>query len=456
MLARELAPIVGRRWVSISTEDRVLASYDATREKAMPDVVVKPATAQEISQILRYANAERVPVVPRGAASGLTGGALPVRGGIVLDFQRMNRVLNVDETNFIANLEPGVIVGEFQREIEKRGLFFPPDPASADFATIGGCVAECAGGLRAVKYGVTRDYVLALEVVLPTGEIIHTGARTLKSVTGYDLTRFFIGSEGTLGIFTRITVRLIPLPETFRSLLACFGSAEEAGEASAAILARRVLPRAIEFMDRRTIWCVRQIEPEHVPESAAALLLVDVDGDDASTRRALEVVEEACREQGAEEIHLAMDPQRREALWAVRRAISPALFRLAPNKLNEDVCVLPSMVPELLRRLEKIEQKHGLYIANYGHIGDGNIHVTIMYPDGKGNHHKAHVMASEVMKETVDLGGTLSGEHGCGTRKAEFLSLEIPPTEMALMRSLKELLDPNGILNPGKVFPETQ
>jgi len=453
-LARDLAPIVGRRFVSIAREDRILVSYDATREAAMPDVVVTPRSAAEIAEILRYANRQRVPVVPRGAATGLSGGALPVRGGIVLDLHRMDRIIEVDEANLIATVEPGVVIGQFQREVEKRGLYYPPDPASADYATMGGSVAECAGGLRALKYGVTRDYVLGLEVVLPQGDVIHTGAKTLKSVTGYDLTRLLVGSEGTLGIFTKIIVRLIPLPLAVKSVLACFGSSVAAADAATAIIEHRILPTVLEFMDRACIDCVRRYRESGFLDEAEAALLIDVDGDEASTDRLLNAVIDVCWERGARLVFSARTPEDREDLWAVRRAVSPALYAVAPNKLDEDVCVMPSMVPELLRRVEEFHRNCSVYLANYGHIGEGNIHVAVMYHSDEKSRGQAHEMAEAVLRIAVDLGGTLSGEHGIGTRKQRFLPLEIAPAEMALMRNIKKLLDPNDIMNPGKIFPE--
>ncbi len=453
-LARELATIIGRKHVSVEIEDRILASYDATQQRALPDVVVKPANTAEVAGILKYATDKLVPVYARGAASGLTGGSVPVKGGIVLDLQRMNRILDIDAANLVAVVEPAVTVGDFQRAAAKKGLLYPPDPSSADFSTIGGNVAECAGGLRAMKYGVTRDYVLGLEVVLADGEIIHTGTKTLKSVTGYDITRLFVGSEGTLGVFTRIILRLLPLPPSARCLLAYFRAPDEAAATVTAIIERRLLPTAIEFIDRSCADCVRSYRQVDVPEETGALLLIEVDGDEESTARSLAAVREVCEASGAFQVSEAKTAEERETLWEMRRAVSPALYTMAPNKLNEDICVMPSLVPELLHCIGDIAKRHDVFIANFGHIGEGNVHMNVMYHSDETSRKKAEAAVAEVMKELVAMGGTLSGEHGIGITKAEFLDLEIGPRELSLMLQLKKVFDPNGILNPGKIFSD--
>ena len=451
-LLQSLSDIVGRESASARIEERILASYDGTRRSALPEIVAFPHTAEEISRVLKLANREKTPVYPRGAASGLTGGAVPVAGGIALDLQRMNRILEVDADNQVATVEPGVTVSDFQAEAQRRGLFYPPDPASADFSTLGGNVAECAGGLRAVKYGVTRDYVTGLEVVLPQGDIIHVGARTLKCVTGYDLTRLFVGSEGTLGIFTKIHLRLIPLPAARRTLLAVFESPEAAATASTRVLQAGILPAALEFIDDATIECIRKKQPLDIPAAARGALIIELDGDESSCVSGIKIIEGVLAKNGALETRRADTPADRTRLWAFRKAASPALFAAFPNKLNEDICVLPSRTSEMLRRTRAIAAKYGVLIANYGHIGEGNLHVNIMYPHGEKAHADAEAASAEVMKAALELGGTLSGEHGIGLTKLEFLPLEVAPVELALMRSIKKLLDPNNILNPGKIF----
>jgi len=326
-LLAEVQAIVGEEFASAEVEERILASYDATRRASLPEVVAFPRSAEEISAVLKLANRGKTPVYPRGAASGLTGGAVPVAGGIVLDLRRMSRILEIDEDNQVATVEPGVTVSDFQTEVQRLGLFYPPDPASADFSTLGGNVAECAGGLRAVKYGVTRDYVTGLEVVLPQGDIIHVGARTLKCVTGYDLTRLFVGSEGTLGIFTKIHLRLIPLPPARRTLLALFDSPEAAATAAPRLLKAGILPAALEFIDDATIECIRKQQPLDIPAAARGALIIELDGDEASCVAGIAVIERACSENGALETRRADTPADRARLWPSARPPRPRFSR---------------------------------------------------------------------------------------------------------------------------------
>ncbi|MBM4050301.1 MAG: FAD-binding protein [Planctomycetes bacterium] len=448
-----LLEIVGDGSATAAIEDRVCYASDGTKQRAMPDVVTRPTTTEQVAAIVRLANEQSVPVLARGAGTSLSGGAVPVRGGIVLDFTRMNRVLEVDPPNLLAVVEPGVVTADFQTMVERQGLFFPPDPASAEFSTIGGNVAECAGGLRGLKYGVTRDYVMGLEVVLASGEVIHTGSRTLKSVTGYDLTKFFVGSEGTLGIFTKITLRLIPLPPKVRTLAAFFDSYDKASDTALAIVSKGILPRGLEFMDEVTIECVRNYgQGAGLPANAKALLMVDLDGTEESTLTELEAVRQVCASGGAFETVTAGNDAEQARLWNTRKAVSPALFKVAPIKFNEDVCVPRTQVTALLRVAAGLQTGHTVRVACFGHIGDGNIHVNFMFHESQRA--EAESMVEQLLREVVKLGGTLSGEHGIGSAKARFLGLEVPPREMQLMKDLKRLLDPRGILNPGKIFPE--
>jgi glycolate oxidase len=452
-LYRKLEKIVGERYVSDADVDRVCHSYDATKQRALPDVVIKPGSAQEISEILKLANEKRIPVYPRGAASGLTGGAVPVYGGIALDMTRMNRIIEIDEANLIATVEPGVIVADFQNEVEKLGLLYPPDPASNDFATIGGSVAECAGGLRGMKYGVTRDYVMALEVVLPTGEIINTGSRTLKSVTGYDLTRLFVGSEGTLGIFTRIVVRLVPPPEKIETIMASFLRIKNAADAVSSIIAAKIVPRALEFIDQECIKAVGFYAGFSVVEGTKALLLIEVDGSAETARRDALRVMSICKDNEAFEVKKAETEEEMDDLWSVRRSISPALYTISKGKVNEDICVPRSNLPRMLEKIAEIGEEYGLKIANFGHAGDGNIHVNILIdPSVQEELERAEAAAGDIFEEAINLGGTLSGEHGIGNTKSKYLGIEVKPRALKLMKDIKALFDPNGILNPGKMF----
>ena len=454
-LYKELEKIVGERCVSDEDADRVCHSYDATKQRAVPDVVVKPGSAQEVSGILKLANEKRIPVYPRGAASGLTGGAVPLRGGIALDMTRMNRIIEIDTANLIATVEPGVVVADFQKEVEKLGLLYPPDPASNKFATIGGSVAECAGGLRGMKYGVTRDYVMALEVVLPTGEIIHPGSKTLKSVTGYDLTRLFVGSEGTLGIFTKIVLKLIPPPEEIETLMAFFSSIKNAADTVSAIIAAKIVPRALEFVDEECIRAVDQYTGFSVAEGTEALLLIEVDGSaETANRDALRVMS-ICRDNEAFDVKKAETDEEVDELWSVRRTISPALYAVSKGKLNEDICVPRSNLTLMLDGIAEISEKYKLTIANFGHAGDGNIHVNVLIDPGIPEEvERGEAAVEEIFRKTVELEGTLSGEHGIGNTKSKYLSIEIEPDEIELMKNIKALFDPNGILNPGKIFHE--
>lgn len=448
----ELIKVVERERVLSAIEDRICYSYDGTKQKALPDIVVRPNNTTDISNTLKIANKYEVPVYARGAGTGLTGGAVPLMGGIVFDLKSMNRIIEICPEDFIATVEPGVVTKHFQDEVSQYGLFYPPDPSSAAFSTIGGNVAECAGGITGLKYGVTRDYVLALEIVLPDGSVINTGRKTLRSVTGYDLTRLFIGSEGTLGVFTKITVKLIPKPEKIDTLAACFSDRDDAIDAADLIIDNNILPRTLEFMDQMTLSAVRGYGEASIDEDVKALLLIDIDGTEESISHELPVVERACKEKKAFKTKVAETSKEREAIWAVRRSISPALYNIAPHKINEDICVPRSKIKEILQKVDQINEHQTIYIANFGHIGDGNIHVNIMYNDDPGQAELAESIVNKIMKEVVASGGTISGEHGIGNKKSKFMELEIPPKELAIMKRFKSFFDPKGIMNPGKMF----
>ena len=446
----ELKKIVGSAHLTTSPEERTVYSYDATQRQSLPWAVARPAAAAEVSKIVALANRERFPVVPRGAGTGMSGGSVPVLGGLVLSLERMNRIIEIDEADFIAVVEPGVVTGELQRAVEARGLFYPPDPASNQFCTLGGNVAECAGGLRAVKYGVTKDYVLGLEVVLPTGEIIETGARTAKSVAGYDLTKLIIGSEGTLGVVTKIIVRLLPLPETVQTLAAFFPSVDAAARAASKVLSSRMLPRALELIDQAALRAVESYLKEDLSGGAAAMLLVEVDGTMDSTARESGRIEDILNRSGATLVSRAVSPEERERLWKARRSISPALYALKPKKLSEDIVVPRSRIADILREIDGIARKRGLLIVNFGHAGDGNIHANILFDDA--DLPRAEEAVKEIFAATLQLGGSNTGEHGIGIAKAAYLPMEVGPDALAAMKRIKQALDPNNILNPGKIF----
>ena len=453
---KELKNIVGRENVFTELTDRITHSYDATQERHLPDVVVYAGATAEVSSVLKLANRYMVPVLPRGAGSGFTGGSLPVHGGIVLVLTRMDRILDIDTENLTAEVEPGVVTAELQRQVERLGLFYPPDPASKEFCTMGGNVAECAGGPRCVKYGVTREYVLGLEVVTPTGDIIKTGGRTLKNVVGYDLTRLFVGSEGTLGIVTKILVRLLPKPAAKKTMLVQFETIDGAAESVAAIIGARIIPTALEFMDAATIACIRDASTLPLPEECRAVLIIEVDGDVEILDQQVEKILAVIRPFGILETRIAATPQESEEIWQVRRSVSPSLRKMGPDKFNEDIVVPRSRVPDMIRALEKISIDYEVPIINFGHAGDGNIHVNIMVDlKENGMAEKVEKVLREVFRAAVDLRGSISGEHGIGTAKARFLNMELDAATISSMQRIKVAFDPNNILNPGKIFFES-
>jgi glycolate oxidase len=451
---RKLQNIVGKSSCSRKKEDLVCYAYDATARTYFPDAVCFPGNTKEVSAVLNLANSEGFFVIPRGSGSGMTGGSLAVSGGVILVMARFNRILEIDKDNLIAHVEPGVVTGRFHRAVEREGLFYPPDPASSEFATLGGNMAECAGGPRAVKYGVTRDYVLGLEAVLPTGEIIHTGVQTSKGVVGYDLTRLLIGSEGTLGIITQMTLRLLPLPETVRAMTAVFDKIETAAETVSEVIRRGIIPRTIEFMDNASIRCVESRLKIGLPVEAEALLLIEVDGKVDETDVVIEQLKTVCMSLGAKNVKIAETKEEADNLWKARKSISPALFQFAPDKINEDIVVPRSKIPDMVRKINSLKEKTGLTMVSFGHAGDGNIHFNIMLDKKNKTELKKAEYAIDVLFDyTLELGGTISGEHGVGITKAAYIEKEIGSVELNLMKKIKKVFDPKGILNPGKIFP---
>ncbi len=445
--------IVGKENCSDRREDLFLYAYDGMNRRYLPDMVVHPMNTAQVSAILKLANEKGFPVVPRGAGSGLTGGSLPVNGGLVVTTQNMRRILELDEDSMTVWVESGLLNVDLQTEVEKKGLFFPPDPASMNFSTIGGNAAENAGGPRAVKYGVTRDYVLALEVVLPTGEVIRTGSSAIKSVTGYDLTGLMIGSEGTLGFITRLLLRLLPAPETVGTLLAAFPDLHMAAKAVAHIMASRVIPSTLEFMDRAAVDCVRDYLDMELPEDTSALLLVEVDGSGISVESEAKTLEKVCREIGAGMILRARSEEERESMWTARRSISPAIMKIRRLKINEDVSVPRMKIPDLISGIEGISRSRDVRIVNFGHAGDGNVHVNVLVdPDDADEVSRGHGAVSDIFHLVVSLEGSLSGEHGIGIAKAPFLGVELDQAAIEVMRKIKRALDPRDILNPHKTF----
>ena len=449
-----LAAIVGAENMLTEKQDLLCYSYDATQMEFLPDAVVHPANADEVAAVLKLANRYGFPVFPRGAGSGFTGGALPKAGGVVLVTTRMNRILRIDTENLIAEVEPGLVTEQFQQAVEKLGLFYPPDPASLKFSTLGGNVAENAGGPRCVKYGVTRDFVMGLEVVLPTGEIIRTGGETYKAVVGYDMTRLLCGSEGTLGVITKIIFKLLPLPDAKKTMLTIFDSIDGAAKAVSTIIGAKIIPTTLEFMDYATLQCVEKRFNLGIPPEGRAVLLIEVDGDRDLIEKQAARIHELIKPLGLVQFRAAKDNAESEELWRVRRLVSPSLRDINPTKYNEDIVVPRSKVPDVIRSIEKIQLKYDIPIVNFGHAGDGNIHVNIMIDkEIPGMEAKAHEAIKEVFQAALDLNGTMSGEHGVGLSKAPYIELELSPDQIRTMKAVKHALDPNNILNPGKMFP---
>jgi len=449
-----LCAAIGHERVSTAPEDLVAYSYDGTWAETRPDVVVHPQTTVHVVAVLRIADAARVPVVPRGSATGLAGGAVPVEGSICLNLARMNRILEISVPDTVAVVQPGVITQDLQRAVEKLGFFYPPDPASVYQCTIGGNVATNAGGPRCLKYGVTGDYVLGLEVVLAGGHVLRLGGRTIKDVAGYDLKRLFIGSEGTLGVVTEITVRLIPKPAAQLTALAAFPRLADACAAVGNILQAGIVPLVTELMDQGTTRAIEDFKHLGLPTDVEALLLVAVDGDADLVQREIAVVADVLKRSGARDLRHARTAEESEALWEARRNVSPAIARLARNKLGEDIAVPRSRIPEMVARLGEIGRAHDLRIIVYGHIGDGNLHPTILCDRrDAAMMQRVAKAAEEVLEAAVSLGGTLTGEHGIGIFKREHVPLGIDGQVLAWMAGVKALFDPNDIMNPGKKLP---
>jgi glycolate oxidase len=449
-----LIGVSGPRWAREDEASRLSYGTDALLRGAPADLVLAPGSVDEIAAIARLCNAHHVPLVVRGAGSGYTGGAVPVRGGVVLSMERFDRILEIDETNQLAVVQPNVLTGELQDAVEARGLFYPPDPASLRISALGGNVAESAGGPRAVKYGTTRRYVLALQAVLPTGEIVRTGSKAVKNVVGYDLTQLLIGSEGTLAIITEITLRLLPKPKTTATLQAAFADIAAAVGGVTALLEARVVPATIEIVDGGSLRAVERFLGRPIaPAGTGAMLVIDVDGAPAGVDEEIGLVEEACRRAAALSVRRAASEAERDRLWEARRQLSYALRDAAPRKINHDVSVPRGRVPQLYALLARLEHDHRLWIPAFGHAGDGNIHVNIMVnPDDADEMRRADLAARQLFEGVVALEGSISGEHGIGFAKAPYLSLELAPEVIALMQRVKAAFDPNGILNPGKIW----
>lgn len=458
MLAREvlqeLVQVLGAENVLTEQEDLLTYAYDATAamKHHKPDVVVSPLSTEQVSEVVKIAVRHQIPIYPRGSGTNLSGGTIPTKGGIVLSMLNLNKILEVDQDNLTATVQPGVIIQALNDEVVKLGLLYPPDPGTVTTATMGGSVSECSGGLRGLKYGVTKHYIMGLQLVLANGEVIRWGGKTVKNVTGYDLVALFTGAEGTLGIITEIIVKLIPAPEARKSILAIFDDVDKAGKAIASIIRNKIIPATLEIMDNATIQTVEHFVHAGLPLDAEAVLLVEVDGYKEVVEREAVLVEQILQAEGATEVKIAKNDKERDLLWLARRSALPALAQKRPTTVLEDATVPRSKIPDMLKAIRRIAEKHNLQIATFGHAGDGNLHPTILTDERDTDEMKrVHLAVDEIFQVAISLGGTLSGEHGIGIAKMKYLDLEFGEAGVAALRRIKEALDPNYVLNPGKI-----
>ena len=446
--------LLGKENVYADKAHLIAYAYDATRNRYEPDLVLFPRDEEDVSKILRYCNEHKIIITPRGAGSGFTGGALPSNGGIILAFEKhMNKILEIDMENMVAVVQPGVINMDLQKAVEAKGLFYPPDPASETYSTLGGNVSENAGGMRAAKYGITKDYVMALRAVIPNGEIIRAGKRTIKDVAGYNIAGILIASEGTLACITEITLKLIAKPLLSKSVMGVFPTVNDAMNAVYKTMAAGVTPVAMEFLDNLTIRAVESKFNKGLPVDAGAILIADVDGNlEAQIQTQLEILEKKFAENGCIAFKIAKDAQEAANLWFARRNASQSITIYGSKKLNEDITVPRNKLPLLLEAIDEIAKKYGVKVPCFGHTGDGNVHTNVMV-DGsdEAQLELGHKAIEEIFIATVKLGGTLSGEHGIGLSKAPFMHLAFSEGEMELFRSIKRAFDPNNILNPNKM-----
>lgn len=453
-ILEELQNIVGRERVTSDPGELYCYSFDSSYIRGHADYVIRPRSAEEISEMVKLALKHDMPIVPRGSASGLTGGSVPVKGGIVLDMTNMNRILDVEVENLQVVIEPGVIHKDLNRELVKYGFFFPPDPGSSDMCTVGGLIANGGSGLHSVKYGTVKDYVVDLEVVLPNGDIINTGCKAPKSSSGYDLTRLFVGSEGTLGIITKARLKIYPLPETRTIIMASFNRIEDAGRAAVTTLASGVIPSAMEIMDSSAIQAVKKIDPTLNIPDVEAMLLFEVDGYKEAVVRQAEAVCKAC-EKCSGSTTVARSREEEERLWSARRLVGVAVTKLNPGKVRvyeaEDIGVPMKDIPFMLKKIQEIGRKHDLPLITYGHIGDGNLHTGIAIdPRSEEEWKKVHAVKDDIYDIVLSLGGTLPGEHGTGVIRGSYMT-RAHGKSYEVMKVIKHAIDPKNIMNPGKM-----
>lgn len=456
-LVKVFQDIVGADNVFEAEADRAVYSYDAAvLEPVLPALAIRPRNHEAMARSIRLCNENGLPLTVRGAGTNLSGGTIPKANGVVLLTNALNRILEINTEDMYAVVEPGVITADLAAAVEAKGLFYPPDPGSQAVSTLGGNVAENAGGLRGLKYGVTRDYVMGLEFFDAAGEWVKTGARTVKCVTGYNLAALLVGSEGTLGVLSKIILKLVPMPRHRKSMVAVFDDVTAASETVAAVISSRIVPATLEFMDNFTIRTVEDYAHVGLPVAAAALLLIELDGHPAQVEEEAATVEKLCRKQGAGEVRVARDAKERDQVWEARRMALSALAKLKPTVVLEDATVPRSKIPDMVQAMAEIGAKFGLTIGTFGHAGDGNLHPTIL-TDRRDQRqwHKVEQAVAAIFDRALALGGTLSGEHGIGLAKASFMERETSGATLRYARRIKRALDPNNILNPGKILGES-
>ena len=455
-IVNDLEKIAGKQDVLTAKEDLASYAYDGTTSWIHePDVVVFPTTTQEISKILKLANKERIPVTPRGGGTNVSGGSVPIKGGIVLCTTKMNKILAIDKENLTATVEPGVVLMDFNVALAKEGLFFPPDPQSFLGATLGGVIGENAGGPACIKYGVTKQYVLGLEIVLPTGDIVSVGGLTVKNVQGYDLAMLFTGSEGTLGVISKAHVMLKPLPPARKTLMAVFDDVVVAGENVSRVLENGIVPGKIEFLDNWVIKSIERLQPMGLPKAAQAVLIFEVDGIPEAVEQEVAQIVKVCKKYGAKDVRVSQDQAEADKYWAARRAGFAAVFSAAPTVMAEDITVPRNRIPDFIRRVKEICESRGIEYNIIGHAGDGNLHPALLTDiKKKKEFEKAEKAMEEIISYAVKLGGVVSGEHGIGLEKMKFLKHAMDPLAIEIMKAIKKILDPNNILNPGKIWEE--
>ncbi|MED0736588.1 FAD-binding oxidoreductase [Aneurinibacillus thermoaerophilus] len=453
----ELRSIVGQNYFLDSPNELYVYSYDATPlYQAMPDVVLIPACVEEVSAIMKVANKHRIPIVSRGSGTNLCGGTVPVEGGIVLNMNRLNEFKEIDQENLTATFGPGVITADVHKAVEAVGLFYPPDPGSMRISTMGGNVAECAGGMRGLKYGVTKDYVMGLEAVLPSGDVLRVGGKNAKDVAGYDVTKLLVGSEGTLAVITEITVKLLPLPAAKQTMVAYYNDLAAAARTVQRIIVSKIIPATMEFLDQATMTVVEDFARIGLPLDMKAMLIIEQDGSEWQVEHDMKRIADICRAEGATEVRTAQTVEEGASLMAARRSALSALARVKPTTILEDATVPRANLAAMVEQIENIAQKYGVQICTFGHAGDGNLHPTCLTDErDKEEIYRVEQAFEEIFHTAIQLGGTITGEHGVGMAKAGYLDLKFGPVGMEVMKRIKEAFDPNGIMNPGKIFAKS-